>query len=417
MPIANAAGLELTLFDNLDPVLKGQTVTYSLAMGNRGTTDLDKLTLRAPLPAGTTFVSATAGGVLNSDGTISWYIKDRLLAGAVDIRRFTVSVNNAAKTGDVIHARAEIYFGTSTAPLVQADTVTGIATATPVRLVTSMVPSTTVTRGLDYSITVTNTTGAQVTSVVIEDLFPPFTTVANAAIGQAGTCPGGSCTAGERISWTIGNLAAHSSQTVKYQAVYASNLQNGTALRNHATVRYDVGFASSDHEITIGNVIDADGDGLPDAWELAIFGNTSPGTGGDPDQDGLTNVREYDNNTNPLDSDSDNDGMPDGFEVKYNLDPLSAADAIMDADGDGLNNISEYVQNTSPANPDTDNDGLPDGFEVLNNLDPLNAADANLDADGDGFSNIVEYRAGTDPFDPNSKPKPRAMPWLPLLLQ
>ena len=417
VPIAAATGLDLAVFDDLDPVLTGESITYTIAMGNRSTTNLTNLILNAPLPAGTTFVSATAGGVLDSHGVVTWNIKDRLLAGAVDIRRFTVTVNNTATSGDVIHAGAEIISATSGAPLVEAETVTGVATAAPVRLVTSMIPSTTVTRGLDYSITVTNTTSSQVTGVVIQDLFPQYTTVANAGIGQSGVCLGGTCTAGERISWTVGNLAAQSSQVVTYQALYAINLTNGTALRNHATVSYDVGYASSDLETTIGTIIDVDRDGLPDAWELGIFGNTNATTFGDGDQDGLSNIREYDNDTNPLDSDTDNDGMSDGFEVTYLLDPLNPSDASLDSDGDGLSNVDEYTHQTNPRNSDSDGDGMPDGFEVSNNLDPLNAADALLDADGDGYSNIAEYRAGTDPSDPNSRPKPNAMPWLPLLLQ
>jgi hypothetical protein len=43
----------------------------------------------------------------------------------------------------------------------------------------------------------------------------------------------------------------------------------------------------------------------------------------DQDGDGLTYGLEYLMNTQPNDPDSDNDGLPDGWEWKYGLDPLS----------------------------------------------------------------------------------------------
>ena len=44
----------------------------------------------------------------------------------------------------------------------------------------------------------------------------------------------------------------------------------------------------------------------------------------DLDGDGLTYGLEYLINTAATDWDSDNDGLPDGWEWKYGLDPLSA---------------------------------------------------------------------------------------------
>ncbi len=78
-----------------------------------------------------------------------------------------------------------------------------------------------------------------------------------------------------------------------------------------------------------------------------------------------------------------------------------------DADGDGINDACD---------PDDDNDGMSDTFEIANGFNPLDPADAVEDADGDGFTNLAEFEAGTDPLDPESKPRPKAMPWLELLL-
>lgn len=72
--------------------------------------------------------------------------------------------------------------------------------------------------------------------------------------------------------------------------------------------------------------------------------------------------------------DSDNDGMPDEWEVQNGLDPLNPADAQLDADADGLVNLEEFLNSTNPHTPDTDNDGFGDGLEVAGGFDPNDPA-------------------------------------------
>lgn len=77
--------------------------------------------------------------------------------------------------------------------------------------------------------------------------------------------------------------------------------------------------------------LDADDDNLPDAWETskslnpANNGRTSAADGeyGDPDNDKLTNLEEFQNGTNPFSTDSDGDTIPDYDEVKlYGSNPI-----------------------------------------------------------------------------------------------
>lgn len=56
---------------------------------------------------------------------------------------------------------------------------------------------------------------------------------------------------------------------------------------------------------------DADGDGLPDEWEIKHFGDLSQGPDDDPDGDTLGNLFEYEIGTNPTLADTDGDGRPD----------------------------------------------------------------------------------------------------------
>jgi hypothetical protein len=192
-----------------------------------------------------------------------------------------------------------------------------------------------------------------------------------------------------------------------------------------------------------GDPRDGDGDGMADDWETA-FAVTSPRA--DEDGDGVDNVGEFLNGTDPngtdilygtpttkrdvdrddiadevesaigLNSgrndtdrddiddgvelyiersspfleDTDGDGLPDGEELRIGTSPI-----MRDTDGDGLADPDEGT--TDPTVPDTDRDLIPDNEEKV----------GVLDSDGDGLPDVVEMTSdydgrSTDPFDPDS---------------
>lgn len=167
------------------------------------------------------------------------------------------------------------------------------------------------------------------------------------------------------------------------------------ALRGHAAIatRFDYLFAATTNPL----FVDADQDGMDDAWELQNGLNPALNDrNADADADGLSNVQEFLRGTRANLADTDGDGMADGWEVQHGFSPRTAAVALLDTDGDGLTDREEFLAGTNPRLPDTDGDGLPDEWEVRQGLNAL-VSDAGADPDGDGVSNLQEYFLGRNP--------------------
>jgi len=145
--------------------------------------------------------------------------------------------------------------------------------------------------------------------------------------------------------------------------------------------------------VTVTAVSQADPDTLSEAAIAVVAGE--PDETGDESQEDDVRFDDFDVPDDYDTSDNDEDGMMDGWETVYELD-TSLNDASEDADDDGISNIEEYRNGTDPTNPDTDEDGMPDKWETDYGLNPV-ADDASEDPDDDTFSNIEEYQNGTHP--------------------
>ena len=70
-------------------------------------------------------------------------------------------------------------------------------------------------------------------------------------------------------------------------------------------------------------------------------------------------------------TDKDGDGIPDAWEIANGLNPALTTDGALDSDGDGLTNLDEFTRGTHPRMRDTSGDGIDDGLAVVLGLNPL----------------------------------------------
>ncbi|QJE95122.1 hypothetical protein [Luteolibacter luteus] len=167
----------------------------------------------------------------------------------------------------------------------------------------------------------------------------------------------------------------------------------------------DLSVALDPVNVGLKNYVDADQDGLPASFEVAnglddtddgTIGETAPGAkdgpngaAGDPDEDGVTNLVEFQDGTLPNAADSDLDFLDDGAEKALGTNPLKP-----DTDGDELMDGDEVdVTHTNPKLADSDAGGTSDYTEIKLGTSPTgNGAD---DPDTNGNLELV----GLDFFD------------------
>lgn len=234
---ASVIDLALTKTDGVTTTAPGATLTYTLTVTNQGNQDAVDAVLTDTIPANTTFLSASGGG-LESGGVVTWPAFD--LGGAaggnnVTTRTVTVTVDatvpaGAATIDNAANVSAPGDVDSSNDDAVDTDTLA----AAPDLAITKTDGVTTAVRGdsLTYTLTVTNGGDQDATGLVVADTLPTGTTFGAASAS-------GTETAGV-VSWPPFDLAAGAQATRTVTVTVDDPIAPGIVqLDNDATVQDD----------------------------------------------------------------------------------------------------------------------------------------------------------------------------------
>jgi uncharacterized repeat protein (TIGR01451 family) len=250
--VDHAADLELTKTDSPDPMLYGQELTYTLTVHNDGPSETSGVALSDSLPAGVTFISATAtqGSCSRSGSTVLCS-----LGTFADQATATVEIKVTAQTLGTISNQANV-LGIVVDPDTANNAASADTTVNPaadLSLTKSDSPDP-VQAGelLTYTLGVSNAGPHDATGTTLTDTLPGGV-LYESAIPTQGTCSEASGT----VTCALGTIAngANASVEVKVRP------QEGGQITNQAAIGSDVGDPdtgnnSASAETTVAPVAD-----------------------------------------------------------------------------------------------------------------------------------------------------------------
>jgi hypothetical protein len=254
----------------------------------------------------------------------------------------------------------------------------------------------------------------------------------------------------ERVEFYYADTKFAEDSTPSYSYNWTEPVIGTNQLTARAVDQY--GAVTVSPPITVTVLADSDLDRMEDGWEQTWFGGTQEVPLDDYDEDGASNLHEYEAGTDPTSTSDTPPNIPsvvtfteplDGFSM-FQGDNIPLRATVSDSDfgvdvveflADGVvvetdTSVSLFASRTwtdapsgthvltaratdrygaeSTSNPititvlsDTDFDRMPDDWEMTHFGSLIEPASA--DFDGDGMPNVFEYNHESDPTDPQSK--------------
>ncbi len=243
-----------------ETVEAGAEMEYILQWSVSGNAFADQLTITDPLPANTSFVSASDGGT-ESAGTVTWNLGNKLpgdngfvtlkVKVATPLVNATLIDNTGTLCGTVrqLPTRGDSVQPNSVAPVTQHcddDTTTTTVHSAPIITIAKSDAPDPVQAGaqLTYTLAWTVAGNSPATNLTITDPVPANTTFVSAANG--GTFDA----TAKVVTWALGNHVPGDSGSVSFVVTVAAPLANNTLLTNTATIDSDENTPVSDTETT-----------------------------------------------------------------------------------------------------------------------------------------------------------------------
>ena len=230
-------------------VQQGGTLLYTVTALNAGPAAAQNVVVADVIPAGLTFNAglSTQGCVLN--GTSSSVLCNNTALASGESKAFTVAFNvpSTATCGSVIQNQATVSASTTdpnTANNTSQTVSTTVQCQNPTFTITKSDGKTIAAPGetLPYTITITNTSQVNGTSVTVTDTLPALTTFVSASDG--GTHSSGV------VTWTGLSIAAGASKTLTLNVLVSASATNGTVLLNTANVAGVIGQDMTTVQVT-----------------------------------------------------------------------------------------------------------------------------------------------------------------------
>ncbi|HEV2400268.1 MAG TPA: C25 family cysteine peptidase [Candidatus Sulfotelmatobacter sp.] len=236
---AGPADLSITNVGSINPVIAGNTITYTQTVTNHGPSRANRPTVTETLPTGTTAVSLTgpAGWTCNV-GTLSCRANANMPANTTAASfTFTVTVPSTIPSGTNLTQTAAVS-STTTDPNLgnNSATVSTLVSTSADLSVTNTPAPVPVQAGnnITYTQVVTNAGPSTATGVSLTETLPANTTVVSLTAPAGWTCNLGTLTCG------IGTLAPSTPATITYVLKVTAGTAAGTAINETASVSSSV---------------------------------------------------------------------------------------------------------------------------------------------------------------------------------
>lgn len=231
------ADLSVMLVDDPDPVVAGNDLTITATVNNDGPLDAIDTAVTLSVPAGTSFVSATAaGGICAGSGPVVCTWSGATATGVVRSANLVVAVPADTAAGTVLTSNATVTSATPdpNAGNNSASASTSVISSADLSLTLTDDPDP-VTAGaqLSYTATINNAGPSDATAVVVSLPTPAGVSFVSGTVSGGGSCAAGiTCTVG-------GSIAPGTSRTVNIVVLVGAGVPDGTLINASANVSAD----------------------------------------------------------------------------------------------------------------------------------------------------------------------------------
>ncbi len=274
--VVDSPAFSTALISDANPVAAGQGIRYDAFVGNVSGDSIDDVSVALELPAGTSFVSSTGGGV-HSNGVVTWDL-NTIPASFVDSFRVEATVAGSASEGELLRANLSAAGDLSA-------TQSAFENAPNLSVVS-------VDQAVDVSISVdeayNNDNVFSMVDVVVSNptastLFGVTSTMrwptAFGSVGESlfsgdldadASCAGAgattTCSGNERAVWALGDLGSGESRTFSFPVFANSGLLDGNV------IPFSIQTESSDRTVVEQTLFVVDDDSL----DLTLSASQSP---------------------------------------------------------------------------------------------------------------------------------------------